>query len=77
MQGYLCWVCGKKGLPCTGSRWMCPKCDVIWFPTFVFPQTRMNDKIVYYGTVIDAIDFSKPGAPSCPLCYRKGTLSCP
>jgi uncharacterized membrane protein len=28
----LCWLCGKKGVPATGSRLMCPKCDVTWMP---------------------------------------------
>ena len=60
-----CWNCGRPGIPYVGSREICPKCEVIWFPNAV-ESRKLNDKIVYCGIVIDAIDFTRPGAPGCP-----------
>lgn len=64
-QGGKCWNCGKPGIPYTASQWQCPECEVTWFPIYISPG-KLNSKIVFYGSVIDAVDFTEPGAPSCP-----------
>ena len=60
-----CWNCGGPGIPHTGSAEICPKCEVTWRP-YAVNSRQLNDCIVFKGVVIDLVDFTKPGAPSCP-----------
>ena len=64
-QGHNCWNCGEPGIPLSASTEQCPKCAVTWKPVAQNVR-KLNAKIVYYGTVIDAVDFTKADAPSCP-----------
>jgi len=63
--GCNCWNCGGPGINYSGSRKICPSCEVVWFP-ITQPKTRLNEQVVYYGAVIDVVDFSDPMAPSSP-----------
>jgi len=65
VQGNTCWNCEGPGIPYSGSRWICPKCDVVWFPIPV-KASPPNDMVVYRGVPLKAVDFSDPMAPSSP-----------
>ena len=60
-----CWNCGGPGITYVGSANICPKCDVTWRPYRTNPR-KLNSRVPYLGDVIDVVDFTKPGAPSCP-----------
>lgn len=64
-QGLNCWNCGKEGSNDVGSRRKCEECEVSWFPITTNVR-HLNDKVIYYSTVIPVVDFSDPMAPSSP-----------
>lgn len=64
-QGHICWNCGGPGIHHSGSTKICPKCEVTWKP-IAQNVRQLNARIVYYGIVIDAVDFTRADAPSCP-----------
>jgi hypothetical protein len=56
-----CWNCGQQGTYDTGSRYICHKCDVMWWP-YGIAQRTLPDKIAYCGVILDVVDFSDPKA---------------
>jgi hypothetical protein len=64
-QGHNCWNCGGPSIPFVGSKDICPKCSVTWYP-FNQNVTPLSARIPWKGRVIDAVDFSDPMAPSSP-----------
>jgi hypothetical protein len=61
----LCWNCGELGRFVAGIQIYCSNCDVSWTPGP--PLSMINlDKTIWEGALIDCVDFTKPGALSCP-----------
>jgi len=60
----LCWSCGERGSYLSGSRMHCSVCDVTWMPRS--SSIADLDATWWNGKRIECIDFTKPGALSCP-----------
>ena len=60
----LCWLCGAQGSYLVSSKMHCPGCDVTWMP---WSTSMVGPAEVWWnGKLVECIDFTKPGALSCP-----------
>jgi len=60
----LCWSCGELGSCLVSSKMHCPRCDVTWMP---WASSMAGPGEVWWnGKLVECVDFSRPGALSCP-----------
>jgi hypothetical protein len=62
---YNCWNCEGPGISNGGSRYICPRCDVLWLPV-AGVRSVLPDRVYYSGSVVIAVDFNDPAALSSP-----------
>lgn len=65
-----CWNCGQRGIPwplgtVSAIRRICETCDVLWSALPMAPGQVVTE-VAHYGQAIPAVDFTRPGALSCP-----------
>jgi len=62
---YACWCCGAQGAG-AGIIRRCFTCDVTWWWREI-PSGPLRRDVVVWGTeTLRVVDFTKPGALSCP-----------